>query len=304
MQTVLPPVLRLIVILFAAFLARRNLKANRGDLRGALRLAVVFLALGTAIDLLDASSSVSAVAAIWANNLSLRLFSAALIWLGYLAVEPYVRRLWPHALIAWTRVLEGRLRDPLVGRDLLVGGVAGILSTAVFLLPWTAPWLGLPPPAPIAQGVGALGSTAQWLAVLLSMALESFLVPVVYLVCLLLFRVVLRKPWLATATFFLVVAVLQFVFYQGIPLAGLWIAATLCLGAIGLIVITRFGLFAFLVTVFFSSWERLVLTTDPGSWYFGPSALTMALFAAIAVHGFWLSIGGQLTFRDPVLDEA
>ena len=64
------------------------------------------------------------------------------------------------------------------------------------------------------------------------------------------------------------------------------------------------GLFAFLVTVFFSSWERLVLTTDPGSWYFGPSALTMALFAAIALYGFWLSVGGQLTFRGPVLDEA
>ena len=79
--------LRLIVILFAAFLARRNLKASRGDMRGASRLAAVFLVLGTAIDLLDASSSVSAVAAIWANNLSLRLFSAALIWLGYLAVS-------------------------------------------------------------------------------------------------------------------------------------------------------------------------------------------------------------------------
>ena len=76
-------------------------------------------------------------------------------------------------------------------------------------------------------GRGVLAGTAQWLAVLLSMALESF---VVYLVCLLIFRVVLRKPWLATSPFFLVVALLQFVFIHGVPLAGLWIAGTLCLG--------------------------------------------------------------------------
>jgi hypothetical protein len=60
--------------------------------------------------------------------------------------------------------------------------------------------------------------------------------------------------------------------------------------------------FAFLVTVFFSSWDRLALTTDPQSWYFGQSVITMAIFVAIAAYGFVLSTGGQLTFRDPVLD--
>jgi len=56
------------------------------------------------------------------------------------------------------------------------------------------------------------------------------------------------------------------------------------------------------VTVFFSSWDRLALTTDPQSWYFGQSVITMAIFVAIAAYGFVLSTGGQLTFRDPVLD--
>jgi hypothetical protein len=199
-------------------------------------------------------------------------------------------------------VLDGRLRDPLVGRDLLVGGVAGILSTAGFLLPLTAPWLGLPPAAPSALGAGGLTGTAAWLAVLLEMSLESFLVPVVYLLCLLVFRVALRKPWLGNATFFLVVALLVFVFSAGDPLAPVAIVSTLVVGAIGLVVLTRFGLFAFLVTVFFSSWDRLALTTDPGSWYFGQSVVTMAIFAAIAVCGFALSAGGQMKFRDPVLE--
>jgi hypothetical protein len=30
----------------------------------------------------------------------------------------------------------------------------------------------------------------------------------------------------------------------------------------------------------------------------------MTVFAAITVYGFVLSVGGQLKFRDPVLDEA
>jgi hypothetical protein len=37
-------------------------------------------------------------------------------------------------------------------------------------------------------------------------------------------------------------------------------------------------------------------------WYFGQSVVTMAIFAAIAVCGFALSAGGQMKFRDPVLE--
>ena len=30
-----------------------------------------------------------------------------------------MRRRWPRALVTWTRVLAGRISDPLVGRDVL-----------------------------------------------------------------------------------------------------------------------------------------------------------------------------------------
>jgi fructuronate reductase len=33
----------------------------------------------------------------------------------YVALEPFVRRMWPDALISWSRAIMGRLRDPLVG---------------------------------------------------------------------------------------------------------------------------------------------------------------------------------------------
>ena len=41
------------------------------------------------------------------NALSLGL----LAWVLYMALEPYARRLWPEALVSWTRLLAGRFRE-------------------------------------------------------------------------------------------------------------------------------------------------------------------------------------------------
>ena len=60
---------------------------------------------------------------------------------------------WPQTLIAWTRLLAGRLRDPLVGRDILVGGLFGISFQLLDQLQYLAQgWLG--PYPPILQGIG------------------------------------------------------------------------------------------------------------------------------------------------------
>ena len=48
-----------------------------------------------------------------------------------LRFEPYVRRHWPHALISWSRMLTGNLRDPLVGRDVLWGVLMGVLWSVI-----------------------------------------------------------------------------------------------------------------------------------------------------------------------------
>src|SRR5687768_18051298 len=44
----------------------------------------------------------------------------AIPWIAYLAGEPFVRRRWPWQVISWNRLLAGRWRDPLVGRDVLI----------------------------------------------------------------------------------------------------------------------------------------------------------------------------------------
>ncbi len=68
------------------------------------------------------------------------------MWLFYVALEPIVRRTWPGVLISWSRVLAGRLRDPLVGHHLLVGVLAGIIARSLSSVGRSmAVWTGLPP---------------------------------------------------------------------------------------------------------------------------------------------------------------
>ena len=49
----------------------------------------------------------------------------------YLAFEPFVRRHWPRTLISWTRVLSGRVYDPLVGTHVLIGVALAIGVSAL-----------------------------------------------------------------------------------------------------------------------------------------------------------------------------
>jgi eukaryotic-like serine/threonine-protein kinase len=123
--------LRVITLLAALALAQYNLRLGRGDVRSARRLALFVFALA----LMDwvvgerhssAFQEEASAALLWTSRAT---FMAAVAWFTYVAVEPYVRRLWPQTIVTWTRLIAGRFRDPLVGRDLLVGTVLGIALT-------------------------------------------------------------------------------------------------------------------------------------------------------------------------------
>ncbi len=111
-----------------ALLARRYLRLGKGDRRGA------FKAAGPRVRRLHADAAGSerprpragarvrpCREAFWPRGSSWPRWSGLL----YLAFEPSVRRHWPYALVSWNRLLVGRWRDPLIGRDTLVGAIAG-----------------------------------------------------------------------------------------------------------------------------------------------------------------------------------
>jgi hypothetical protein len=110
--------------------ARHNLRVDQGDRRGARKLAIVVASGGVIFGILRAHHVPDAIqeATFLLAIAGWSLVWAGFTWLTYISLEPYVRRLWPTALISWTRLLSGRIRDPLVGRDILIGLIAGIAS--------------------------------------------------------------------------------------------------------------------------------------------------------------------------------
>jgi hypothetical protein len=73
------------------------------------------------------------------NVVARALFTTGVLVLFYVALEPYVRRRTPRRLVSWGRLMAGDWRDPLVGRDVLVGVLLGIW---INLMIWFGELLG------------------------------------------------------------------------------------------------------------------------------------------------------------------
>ena len=138
------------LLLGLGLLARRNLRTGRGDRRFAFRLASVLFVL-VMLQWLLATHHVPERSEfeLAFGGLYRAFFAFGLGWLFYIVLEPYARRLWPRTMISWVRLLDGRLRDPQVGRDVLIGCLWGVgyavLVPASRLLP---AWRGGIPPRP------------------------------------------------------------------------------------------------------------------------------------------------------------
>ena len=140
------------LMIAAALLAWGNIKGGRGDRRGATRAAAVYILLGIAGWAL-ATQHVGVIAEDidrLFSALGRTMFDGALLFVSYMAIEPYIRRFSPGSLIGWTRLLAGRWRDPQVATDVLLGVCAGLGMTLLYavhnLIP---PLFGRPEPMPL-----------------------------------------------------------------------------------------------------------------------------------------------------------
>ena len=81
---------------------------------------------------MDAKNKRSATAIAIATT----VFYGVLFWAIYMALEPFVRRHWPQTLVSWTTLLSGRVRDPIVGRDVLIGAaiLGAVMSVVAFVI--------------------------------------------------------------------------------------------------------------------------------------------------------------------------
>jgi hypothetical protein len=241
------------------------------------------------------------------NRLGLALVYASLLWLFYLALEPYLRRLWPQTIVSWVRLLDGRFRDPLVGRDVLLGLLAGILFALLNRLAIIGPaWLGLPSVRPD-QFAGppiemfVLTGLRSAVGLVFSVLSGSLVVPMGILVLLLLTRIALRRTWLAV----LAIAAV-------IPLSGAITTGNLyvdfCIGAAGfflhVLLLFRVGVLAIIVAEFAGDLlSAFPMTFDTGSWLFGLTLLALGILAALAVFGFRIALAGRPAIGGDLLPE-
>jgi serine/threonine-protein kinase len=288
-----------ILIVGAALIARRNLRLGRSDRRGAMRLAAfVFACSMLTWAFLTSHVASDSELALLLFGASIALFLAGVCWLLYVALEPLIRRRWPDSLIAWTRLLSGRLSDPLVGRVLLAGallGVFGAISGEALQLARRA-FEATPPIPPLPWDTTLVGPRAV-AAHLFNPAIAMFFALAEAMLFFLL-RAVLRKEWLAAAVFVLFFAVPSFL--NGGLISGVFV---LVAAAVEIFVFVRFGLLAWVFANYFGHCLQFPLTTDSSAWYAGTSLLVLAVLAAIAIYGFRVALAGRPMFSGAVLDD-
>jgi serine/threonine-protein kinase len=287
----------------SALLARRNLRLGRGDRRGATRIA--FFSCGTFVVLRMLADHHTGVLSyefgLFTTELAFGLFGAVFLWLIYVALEPFVRRQWPDRIVSWSRLLAGGFRDPLVGRDILVGSVMGAASILCLLLTFVGlRWIGRPPELtvnPANLDLGSIHFATRFVAQIYSSLLEGL----IFLFLLLLFFLVLRRERLALIALWLFLIVPYGLVNQVNTRMLLFTALA---AGLHVIVLARYGLLATIAAVFVVYlWVFYPMTTDLTAWYATNFLIDAGICLALAVFGFYTSLAGQPLFGRPLFEE-
>jgi hypothetical protein len=292
-------------IIGGGLLARRNLRLGRGDRKGAFRLALYVLVVSILGWLLGAnhapaSSPINGVVPIaWVTPVVWSLYTVSFIWIFYIALEPDLRQRWPHRIISWSRLLAGRLRDPLVGRDLLIGGLFGM---AIILVDYASfmvsKWISSSPIAPRAINFDTLLGVRHLFGMLFRMQIDSLIHGLGAMILVLLFYLGLRREWLAVAGVWLLLVSMRILGENATTMVqGLTIGLEL---ALFMIVLMRYGLLAAIAAQFFTWCWNYPLTADFSVWYAGGGQFAMLIAAGLAVYGFYTCLARQpRLYRQP-----
>ena len=215
---------------------------------------------------------------------SVPVFVAVSFWLVYVALEPYVRRNWPDALVSWTRLCHGQIRNPVVASHILVA----IVAAEAFGLIVRPGFTTLSGGFSVVQLGGTeftflLGQTLLMLAFGLAFALVAALL-----------RQFIRRPLLAGLLLAVLFAIpAGFESYGNSPV---WVFLSCCLfGAASLVwmwLLRRFGfltnMIVWLVQGIALAWP-LTIT----GWFAGRSMAVHLLPVALAAWALWVIVSMQ-----------
>jgi len=287
------------VIFGAIYFAYRNYQAGRSDPQGALRLALFVLAVQIALWICRAhlTMTISTIGSLL-MAISTALFWGVMVALIYLALEPYVRRRWPHSIISWSRLLLGRWRDPLVARDVLFGLVLGSFWVIVVQI-FIAYLIHI-------GDVPHIGRTEFLLGVRHTLGAALLLVPadirttLLFFFLIFLLRLVLRNEWLAAAAF-----VLLFSTMQSLGEDYFWVAMIvfIIIYSLAAIALVRFGLVSLASAFFLTDFLlNAPMTSNLSSWFIGSTIFVYASAIALSFFAFYTALAGQKLWKEELFE--
>jgi hypothetical protein len=303
------------LVLAAAAMARANFRRGRADRRGAARIATFTVGLAMAgWVLMPHVRDFDAERVRLLTTLGVAMLLAGVLYLLYLAVEPYVRRGWPAALVGWSRLLSGLVRDAVVGRELLIGIACGIVLALLDRLNHLAPaFLGWPEPVPPFPDAGALLDVRQLLTTIvdgIGQGLRTALVVALQFAVARWFVHRIARRWhvrqisidVVAAVLVIVVVMLFGAVDSAAEPDRLWLPVLV--GnielAIALLAMTRVGVLAAAVMYAVRSLLNDVpLTLDVTRFYAGGGWFVLLSMLILAALGLWWARAGQPLFGVP-----
>ncbi|MEM7308821.1 MAG: serine/threonine-protein kinase [Planctomycetota bacterium] len=278
----------LTVVVGGAWLGFRSLRTGRGDRRGAFRVAAFFFGL----QMLAWACRVHPVANVgyFFRNLFDGVGGAArqalAAWVVYMALEPFVRRTWPNCLVAWTRLLSGGFRDPMVGREVLLGVLVAEAAVLIQrMAAAAAPALGLPPPIPPASNFDSALGLRLLLSDHLSGVTTGLIAAFGAVFVLVIFRFVLRHRVAAVLAFLGLALVSAPAAETGSP----WLdyGQQAIFAGILAWVMARHGLLLIAVGIaWLVACENPPVTLELTTWYGHAGVVHLLLAAALAYYGY------------------
>lgn len=288
----------LTLIALALVLAWLNMRRGRGDVAGAVRLSSVMFGLTLISFLLrgDHSADLRNEVSLVLDGLSDSLLTVATLALLYLGVEPALRRRWPQRLVSWSRLLAGHWRDPLVGRDVLIGLLGGVTHAAVAY----SGNVGEAEGAPV-TGIVTLYTRARYAFGAVPVALNFSLLQALALIMALgAIMIVIKKPIAAVAVLYTLTTGLMFLALGADlgALAGGMIVAAILVG-----VLTTAGPLGVTVmqTVFALAFHHQIVPT--GEWFGAQALIGIGVVALLLLWGLSTSVNWNALLRFKLLED-
>jgi hypothetical protein len=285
-----------------------NIRSGRADRRGAFRVAGLGFVVLTLIWVFgEHVRNIEQERQRFFLGLALALFVGAAMYLIYLALEPFVRRSWPTMLVGWSRLLGGRVRDAVVGRELLLGCAFGVVTTLIGLAVDLVPAFNHgETPMPFQPDISALMGTRFLIRALLNSVSNSLQQGLISVLVFVLFRELfrniarwVRQPAARVERIGTVMAIAAVLAVAIVNNTNSWISLALAvvIATLQLAVMLRVGLLATCVMYFVGlAIGRAPLTLDNSRYFAAASWDTIGLVILIAAAGFWLARADEPLF--------